>query len=285
MLTLNDLVLAVARRHRGGLGGTATGGTSTTLVDTLRLVDPANAWTNFFVRMISGSQSGQERLVTAYSQAARTVTFDPAMGGAVANGDQYQLLPVRRDVIEDAIQAGVRAAGAQWLVQRSVEDIAITDDQVYALPADVLIVNAAYVGFAGYWYPWDAFTVTGNSGAYSIMLRELKEFPITRDTQLGGQAWNVLRVDYVAMPDLAGATDTLGLGDYSGEAEEFIIEHALYVLKVAAFNANPTSEAARASFTAAQTHYQNAQTIKQRARMQAHPTRATRRALPRHVQG
>jgi hypothetical protein len=274
----------VGRGLRDATSGTASGGTATTLIDATKLISPSNTFVNYFLRMTSGTFSGQDRLVTAHSQAARQVTFDPPLSAPVVNGDRYQLLPVRRELIEEALQSAVRAAGATWMVQATKDDITITHEQEYALPVDLFAIQSVYVGIAGYWYPQTAWEMSGNFGAYKLMLRQWARFPLTRDDQVAGATWDVMRVDYVALPALASASDTLGLGDFEGEAVEFLREYALYLLKAQSFDANPTSEAARAAFTSSQTHYQNAMTIKTRARSQAQPGRVRTRAIPRHVQ-
>lgn len=283
-ITLNDLALQVARRYKSAQSGSATGGTATTLIDTAALIQPDNAWVNHYVRFVSGANVGAERLITAFSSASKQITFSPALSNTVSLNDQYHIMPVQFARVNDAIQAGVRAAGQKWIQYKSVENISLSSEQEYALPADCVTVHQVFLGSAGYWYPYTAYEVTGSSGAYQLMLREANAFPTTYGQAVNGQSFTTMRVDYTALPALAAGASTLGLGDYENEASEFITEYALYVLKQADFDGDVTGAAARGSLAAAERHYQAAMTIKQNARIQQVPGRARTRPLPRFVQ-
>lgn len=283
-ITLNDLALQVARRYKAALGGTATAGTTTTLIDTVGLIPPDNVWRNHFVRLVTGTYAGQERLVTGSTQATKAITFDPALAGAVVAGDRYTIMPLQWDRVNDAIQAGIRAAGQKWIQFKRSADIPLTSEQEYALPADCVTVHQVYLGSAGYFYPYTAYEVTGSSGAYKVMLRQGQTLPVTYGQAVSGQSLTFMRVDYTALPALAAGSSTLGLGDYENEASEFVTEYALYVLKQTDFDGDVTGAAARGSLAAAERHLANAEKIKQQARIQQVPGRARTRPLPRFVQ-
>ncbi|WP_334142541.1 carboxypeptidase regulatory-like domain-containing protein [Rhabdothermincola sp.] len=66
--------------------GTATGGSTTTVVDTGKGWS-SGQWNGYRVRMITGAAAGQSRVVNATT--ATTLTVSTAFGAAVAAGDQY----------------------------------------------------------------------------------------------------------------------------------------------------------------------------------------------------
>lgn len=73
--------------------GTAvgSGSTATTLVDTSH-VWQAN-YSGYYLRMTSGANQGQARLITANDSTAKTITVSPAFASAIAPGDTYTLIP------------------------------------------------------------------------------------------------------------------------------------------------------------------------------------------------
>jgi hypothetical protein len=284
-MTLDDVVLNIGARLKDAIGGNATGGTATTLIDTAALWHPDNAWVNQYLRILTGAYAGQDRLITASAQASKTLTFDPALSGPIVNGVQYQILPLRRERIVQAVQNSIRAAGQTWLVNASKQDIAITGAQEYDLPVDVVTVNEVYAGAAGYWYPLTAFEVKGASGALKLMLREMPGIDAVQDGVIIGNSFTYIRVDYTAMPSLMSAgADTLGVGTYDNEAINFIIEYSLYLLKMAAFDADVTGAAARGSLAGADRHLQAAQEIKARAHYVQGPGRIRTMTIPRQIQ-
>ena len=72
---------------------TATGGTTTTLIDATGLSEPdTDYWKGMYVAMTTGDVAGQIRLITAYDTGTGTITFTPAMTQAVTSGDTYGIL-------------------------------------------------------------------------------------------------------------------------------------------------------------------------------------------------
>jgi hypothetical protein len=73
---------------------TATGGSTTTLVDTAR-GEADDFWNNSWLYIASTTDAaapqGQEALVTDFAAVTKTFTFTPAMTAAVGNGDTYEL--------------------------------------------------------------------------------------------------------------------------------------------------------------------------------------------------
>lgn len=72
--------------------GKATGGTTTTLIDTTRAASwtTANQWKGHYLMMTSGLNAGQERKITAYDAGTQTLTVPSAFtGGNIVSGDTY----------------------------------------------------------------------------------------------------------------------------------------------------------------------------------------------------
>ncbi len=71
--------------------GFADSGTTLTLVD-LELEQPDDYWNNYRLRMMSGSNFGEERRVSSFDAASDTITLSSAFTNAIANDDKYVLL-------------------------------------------------------------------------------------------------------------------------------------------------------------------------------------------------
>ena len=111
--TLNQLAASIARRAGLYAAGTATAGTTTTLTDA-NLIQPDNLWNNCYVHFLSGTYAGQERLISTFDQDTATITFAPALAGAVASGMTYEICPLQRADIHQAIEDAIRRAGQTW---------------------------------------------------------------------------------------------------------------------------------------------------------------------------
>lgn len=72
----------------GGTSLTATGGTTTTLIDTVNLLQPDNFWRNSHLWHATDSFS---RVISASSQSAKTLTWIEPVPGAVISGDVYEV--------------------------------------------------------------------------------------------------------------------------------------------------------------------------------------------------
>jgi len=144
--TRADLIEVLADRYGEYRQGTATGGSTSTCVDTSGLYEANDAWIGHYLYILtdaggaSAAPEGEERPVTDFVQSTATLTVSPVFTAAVASGDTYELLPVRREVLARAINAGVRAAGDGWLVG-TVDTTTVTladDDYDYTLPTDIV---------------------------------------------------------------------------------------------------------------------------------------------------
>jgi hypothetical protein len=281
--TLDQLIPIVAARYGGpnsALTGSATGGSTSTLIDTSSLWQPDNSFVNRYLRMTGGSNSGGERLVTASTQATKTLTFDPAFSASVTAGDTYQVLPRMRQDFVTAIQEAIRAAGDTWLQVKTVENIAYTNAQEYSLPADLFLVMNVFIGVADAWVPFTAYEVAGAPGAYKLFLRQGYDH-----SNIAASSTTYFRIVYAANPTLlTGGADSLLVGEVTErEALTFIVEYALHILHEGAMAGNITGEAARAHLTLAQQHLAKAREVEQRAKPPRVPRRSTSRAIPRHI--
>ncbi len=93
-----DLVKAAAGHELMGptslVASSATGGSTTTLVDTNQFITSANdqTWKNRWVYFWSGSNAGQERFASSVAGDTGTLTWVNALSNAVVSGDEYLLL-------------------------------------------------------------------------------------------------------------------------------------------------------------------------------------------------
>jgi hypothetical protein len=106
--------------------GTATGGTTTTLIDTARLLYPTDdmvkgAWLYIW----QGTAIGQDREITAFTASSDTVTF--ATGTAPDTTSKYILLKPgwTPNEIIDAINAAIRAVSLTFLLPKSDESLVL----------------------------------------------------------------------------------------------------------------------------------------------------------------
>lgn len=267
--TLGDLVERVARRFGHYRSGTATGGSTTTIVDTSVLYEPDDFWVNHYAYITedaggaSAAPEGEERPVSDFNQSSATITVDPAFTAAPASGDTYELLPCRRADIIAAINAAIRAAGDTWLVamtDTSTVTIA-ADDYDYTLPTDVVEILAIWRR-DGTDEPWAVvpprdWWISRVLGAQVLQFKSLDCV----------DADDVLRIDYVGrLSELSADSDTLGIGEPAEpELLNFLEAWALYWLHDQAAASGPQAGDFRAHYTLAQTRKEEAEQIRKRA--------------------
>lgn len=260
--TLDALAAAISRRHGLYVSGTATGGSTTTLIDASNLIQPDHALVNLYVRFGSGANAGLERLVTDFTGG--TLTF-AALPVAVAAGVTYEVGPVQRADIVRAVQDGIDRAGEQWMqvVDTSAGLTFVPSQQEYSLPADCVTVLEVFItrqllgAQVTEWEPIQEWVVTGAPGARKLTMRGWVTAPVLTSLAYGR------RIRYLAMPKLLSASsDTLGLGETAERrAVAYLTEYALYVLGQMMFKRNITGEAARGHLTASNAAYQTAMQI------------------------
>jgi len=121
--------------------GTATGGSTTTLADTVNLTELAtDFWKGMRLLITSGNNAPLERLITGFTPATDTLTFSPALPNAIVANTWEILAGTRVDVDGHTPQTGDSFAR---LGSPAGADIA-ADIAANATPTEVLTqVNAA----------------------------------------------------------------------------------------------------------------------------------------------
>lgn len=132
--TLGNIMLDIARLLGGLRTGKATGGSTTTLVDTSRN-EEAESWNGGTVWIMSGTQVG--RCLEIKSFVGNTITFTETLSGAIVAGVEYSILPpeFKRDEIRFAIQASLSDIGD--IISTDETLTTDVDDEVYTLPSNV----------------------------------------------------------------------------------------------------------------------------------------------------
>jgi len=248
------------------MDGTATGGSTETVVDGVGLIAPDDYWVGHYVYILAdaggegAAPEGEERPITDYVQSSGTLTVAPAFSAAVADGDTYEVLPLRRAEIIAAIQAGVRAAGVTWVATK-VDTTTVTiaaDDHDYDLPTDVVRLLVVWVrtsaGDAWVEVPGRMWRVSGEMGDQELLFDDLS----------GLGADDTVRLEYLARAEeLSADSDTLGLGEPAErEMVEFVVAHALFWLHDQAAARAPEGAGFRPHLTQAQYYREVAKEIR-----------------------
>jgi hypothetical protein len=268
--TRADLIEEIADLYGEYIKLTATGGSTTTIVDTASLYQPDSYWVGHYAYVLTdaggegAAPEGQERAVTAYDQGDGTITVSPAFSAAVGAGDVCELLPVQRATIARAINAAVRAAGKTWLVEVVDEDTITLDedDYEYDLPADLVTLKRVLVReeTSDPWMevPANNWRVAGLPGAQTLIF----------DTWNGLSEDYTLRLEYLARPsEMTSDSGTLGLGEPAErELVQFVIAYALYWLHDRAANKRESQGNFQTHYTKADYYYKAAMAIRDRAR-------------------
>lgn len=265
-----EMVEAVARRFGHYRQGTATGGSTTTVVDTGALYEPDDFFIGHYVYVVEdaggagAAPEGEERPVTDYEQETATLTVSPVFSSAVGAGDTYELLKTRRADVVAAINAAIRAAGETWLAMvRDTTSLTIADDDYdYDLPVNVARLLALWVrgdtDEAWVEVPARMWRVTGTPGGPQVLLL---------DTQTGLSDGDTVQLEYLARPaELTADDGTLGLGQPAEtELVKFVEEYALFWLHDQAANQGPEAAGFRPHYTQAQGCWERAAGIQARA--------------------
>jgi len=229
--TRANLIESIARRYGRYTSGTATSGSTSTIVTQSALWEPDDFWVNHFAYIVTdaggggAAPQGEERAVTDFEQSSGTLTVSPVFSAAVAVGDTFEVLPVRRADLAEAINSGIREMGETWLVS-TVDTTTITlaaDDYDYTVPTGLVrLLRVKYRDSSD--EPWKdlpgaLWEVAGTPGAQELLL--------TRGDMVN--AGDNLRLEYLArVAEMASDAATLGLGaPAEREAVNFIIEKAL----------------------------------------------------------
>ena len=97
------------------ISATATGGNTTTLIDTVNLTGADNAYVGMIVEITAGSGAGEARLITASSQAGTSITVLTDFSAAIDATSVYTIPNLQYDAIDDYASADWdRISGAAW---------------------------------------------------------------------------------------------------------------------------------------------------------------------------
>lgn len=254
--TRAELVAEVSRRLGFYLRGTATAGSTTTVVDTDNLLALDNFWVGHYVYLVEdaggagAAPEGEERVVTGYVRSTATLTIAPAFTAAAAAGDTYELLALRRADVVAALNGAIRASGETWLVYQ-VDDATVTiadDDYDYDLPVDVARLLAVWARDATD-EPWmrvrgEAWQVAKTPGAQELVF----------GTLAGLGAGDLIRLEYMArVAEMATDAAVLGVGEPAErEMVDFVVAYALFLLHDQAASASGGGAGYRGHLTQAQ---------------------------------
>lgn len=173
-----ELAQAVARHFEG----TATGGTTTTLIDTGGLArwtaDDALKGALLYISTTTDSLApqGESRRIEAYDESTSTITVSVAFSAAPASGDTYEifLAPLTLDQWDGAINDAIRDAWPELFIP-AIEEVTPTGALSYDLNAATdrvlgaeLVFASALAGYPGedllQWY------TVGEAGDITLML-------------------------------------------------------------------------------------------------------------------
>ena len=254
--TRAEMVEEVARRMGYYLRGTATGGSTTTVVDTAALLALDDFWVGHYVYVVEdaggagAAPEGEERAVTDYVQSTATLTIAPAFTAAVGAGDTFELLALRRADVIAAINAAIRASGETWLVYQ-VDDNTVTiadDDYDYDLPTDLARMLAVWTRDETD-EPWvevrgEMWRVAKTPGAQELVF----------GTLAGLGDGDAIRLEYMArVAEMGSDAAVLGVGEPAErEMVDFVVCYALFLLHDQAASAGAGGPAYRGHLTQAQ---------------------------------
>lgn len=147
MTTLAEATLDLARVIYAVLESTATGGSTTTLVDSsLAAVYSDDHWNQGTIWFLSGALAGKTAVITDYTGSTGTFTF-ATQTSAVANGISYAVISkfYPRYVLRQAINRVIQSVGMLPATDETL--VSVADQEVYTLPAGVSNVKRVYVSY------------------------------------------------------------------------------------------------------------------------------------------
>ncbi len=146
-VTLATARAEVSRRAQEFLAGTATGGTSTTAIDTNELWHADGYWDETHVLFTSGTNNNLLRRVQTFTSATATLNLYTAATAAVASGDTFELH--RRFAPQDiytAINRSLNVGAPDFREKVRAVMTATMDRLQYDLPASPMMWDRGLVG-------------------------------------------------------------------------------------------------------------------------------------------
>jgi len=132
--TLGSAMLDIARLLGGLRSGTATGGSTTTLIDTSR-IEEAEYWKGGTIWIKSGDHDGKVYSIKSF--AGNTITIPVTLTSSIVAGVEYFVLPPDYpfDTIRHAIQSALRDLGD--VISTNATLVTDPDAESYLLPSGV----------------------------------------------------------------------------------------------------------------------------------------------------
>lgn len=115
-LTLFDLTYRIARELDYVREGTATGGTTTTLIDTNGLKEADDRWNDGTVWVLSAGSAapeGEYSVISDFTLSSNTASLVTTLGAAIASGDRYAIARRRYplDILEQSVNRALQTLG------------------------------------------------------------------------------------------------------------------------------------------------------------------------------
>lgn len=133
--------------------GTATGGTSSTIVDANGLTQADGYWGETTVLATSGTNNGLTRRVQTFTSASNTLTLYSSLTAAVMSGDSYELY--RRFTptdIKTALNRAINVGAPDFREKVRAVVTATMDTLQYAFPTGPSLMDKGLVGIEYQWY-------------------------------------------------------------------------------------------------------------------------------------
>lgn len=139
MTTLAEATLELARKLCTVIEGVATGGSTTTLIDTTR-AEPDTYFTGGVIWFKSGNNAGKSAAVSSYSSTTDTFTF-ATQTGACASGNLYaaSTWEYPRWLLISAINSALKTITLPQ--QQDISTVVVGEQEEYTLPTGVQNVD------------------------------------------------------------------------------------------------------------------------------------------------
>lgn len=159
-VTLLQARAEIAARAQEFLQGTATGGSTTTIVDTTNLQETDGYWAESIALITSGANDGVQRRVQTFTSSTNTLTLYAAFNAAVASGVTYELY--RRfspTDIKTALNRAINIGSPDFREKVRYDATAVADTLQYAFPSGLALMDKGMVRVE-YQYYTDATQTT-----------------------------------------------------------------------------------------------------------------------------
>ncbi len=149
MATLFDITYRLARALGVMYEGVATGGSTTTIADTVERIEAddffnrGTAWITYDAAGAGAAPQGEYSLISDYAQTGGVLTLRTTLTAAVASGDRYAVARTRYP-LHLLIQKVNETFGV--IEKTDISTITTAADQTeYSLPSDVLELKEVYI--------------------------------------------------------------------------------------------------------------------------------------------